>query len=52
MFNGVPGDNQSHNPNGTVVTIGTTNNTTIDFGFHAPFAQFGDRAWLESDQMA
>ncbi|MFN8489149.1 MAG: SdrD B-like domain-containing protein [Caldilineaceae bacterium] len=49
VFNGVPGDNQSHNPNGTVVTIGTTDNTTIDFGFHAPFVQFGDRVWLESD---
>ena len=50
VYNGTPSDNQSHTPTGTPVTVGTTDNFTIDFGFHAPFAQFGDRVWLESDQ--
>ncbi|MFN8489147.1 MAG: hypothetical protein U0350_16290 [Caldilineaceae bacterium] len=49
VFNGAPGDNQSHNPSGTVVTIGTTDNTTIDFGFPCAARPLGDRAWLESD---
>ncbi|CAN5605541.1 hypothetical protein BH10CHL1_BH10CHL1_03290 [soil metagenome] len=50
VFNGTPGDNQSHTPTGTTVTVGTTDNTTLDFGFHTPLAQFGDRVWLEADK--
>ncbi len=49
VYNGTPGNNQSHNPSGTPVTIATTDNLSVDFGFHAPLAQFGDRVWIESD---
>ena len=37
-------------PTGTTVTVGTTDDLSVDFGFHAPLVQFGDRVWLESDQ--
>ncbi|MEZ4866881.1 MAG: SdrD B-like domain-containing protein [Caldilineaceae bacterium] len=33
VFVGTPGDNQSHEPTGTVVSIGTVDDLTIDFGF-------------------
>ncbi|MFN8489126.1 MAG: SdrD B-like domain-containing protein [Caldilineaceae bacterium] len=42
-------NDKNHLNTGTTVTVVTTDNLSVDFGFHALAAQFGDRVWLESD---
>ncbi|MFK7802575.1 MAG: SdrD B-like domain-containing protein [Anaerolineae bacterium] len=38
----------SHNPAGTVVTVVTDDNYTIDFGFHEQ-VEIGNQVWIEND---
>lgn len=42
-------DGLSHDGAGTVVTVSTVDNLTIDFGFTAPNAALGNYIWLDED---
>ncbi|MCE7987254.1 MAG: DUF11 domain-containing protein, partial [Caldilinea sp. CFX5] len=48
VYNGMPSNNQSHDPAGAVVTVATTDDLTIDFGFHAPTYSLGNRIWFDT----